>query len=352
VLALTRYDRLGPSSRLRILQFVPALRQFGIVVTVDPLLQDSQLAQKLAGRRYRGPDLAWSYLRRLWTLRGARQYDLIWVQKEAFPWLPAFTERFPGLLRVPYVVDYDDPTFHSYNQHPKAIVRAALGAKIADVMRHAAAVVVGNAYLAQYARAAGAKSIVEIPTVVDVARYQISRSPRATGPIRIGWIGTPSTSRYLDDIAPSLRQLMRRKEAKLVVVGAPHFSMAGVSSEARQWHESSEVAAIQSFDVGVMPLRDTPFARGKCGYKLIQYMACGLPTVASPVGANATIVDHGRTGFLATTQGEWLDRLSDLARDANLRAHLGQAGREKAVALYSLERATPVLAEVLRQAAT
>jgi glycosyltransferase involved in cell wall biosynthesis len=218
-------------------------------------------------------------------------------------------------------------------------------------MKRAAVVMVGNQYLAEYARRAGAEKIVEVPTVVDPARYAGPSPPRSGGTFRIGWIGTPSTTRFLSEIAGPIRELAARRLVQFIAVGARNPVMPGVPLDVRQWREVMEVRDIQSFDVGVMPLADEPFTRGKCGYKLIQYMAAGLPTVASPTGVNATIVEDGQTGFLARTPMEWLEGLDTLASDVALRAQLGKAGREKVVRQYSLEGAVPAVEAALRYAA-
>jgi glycosyltransferase involved in cell wall biosynthesis len=281
----------------------------------------------------------------------ARRYDVIWVEKEFLPWLPGLVERIPALLRVPYVVDYDDATFHTYDHHRSHLVRLLLGRKIATVMRLAAVVVVGNSYLGEYARAAGARYVVEIPSVVDTRWFTPTSRPRVGTLFRIGWIGTPSTASYLKEIAEPLRRFTHRWPTQLVTVGAPSAPLSGVPLEMHSWDEAREVDAIQSFDVGIMPMPDSVWTRGKCGYKLIQYMACGLPTVAAPIGVNASIVDDGETGFLATTGEDWLRSLEILYKDAELRATFGRAGRAKVTRLYSLEGVVPVLANALRQAA-
>jgi glycosyltransferase involved in cell wall biosynthesis len=276
---------------------------------------------------------------------------VIWVEKEFLPWLPGLFERIPGLLRVPYLVDYDDATFHTYDLHANYLVRLFLGRKIATVIRHAAVVVVGNAYLAKYARAAGANNVVEIPTVVDVDQFIPASAPRSGTVFRIGWIGTPSTAPYLNEVAEPLRKFARKWPAQLVTVGAPTAPLSGVPLEMHPWEEAREVEAIQSFDVGIMPMPDNRWTRGKCGYKLIQYMACGLATVAAPIGANVSIVDDGGTGFLAKTGEDWIRCLEILYKDVDLRADFGRAGRAKVIQRYSLEVAVPVLADALRQAA-
>jgi glycosyltransferase involved in cell wall biosynthesis len=327
------------------------LQRRGIDVAVEPLLEGEPLARRMVGGRYGALDTAHAWLKRFRSMLRARRYDVIWVEKEFLPWLPGLVERIPGLLRVPYVVEYDDATFHTYDHHRSHLVRLILGRKIATVMRHAAVVVVGNSYLGEYARAAGARNVVEIPTVVDTHRFTPASRPRHGAPFRIGWIGTPSTAPYLKEIAEPLRTFTRTWPAQLVTVGAPSAPFGGVPLEMHSWDEAGEVEAIQSLDVGIMPMPDSLWTRGKCGYKLIQYMACGLPTVAAPIGVNASIVEDGVTGFLAKTGDEWVRSLEILYKNAELRANLGRAGRAKVTRHYSLEVAVPVLASALRQAA-
>jgi glycosyltransferase involved in cell wall biosynthesis len=217
-------------------------------------------------------------------------------------------------------------------------------------MRHARCVVAGNEYLADYARRAGAKRVAILPTVVDTDRYPAATRERR-GPFTIGWIGSPFSSRYLELIAPALADVCSQGRARVVLVGAPLAVLASVPREVLPWSEATEVNDIQAFDVGVMPVVDEPWARGKCGLKLIQYMACGLPVVASPVGVNREIVEPGVNGFLASTHEEWINALTTLRDQPTLAAELGRAGRRKVEEKYSLRAAAPALASILRQAA-
>src|SRR5262249_4834882 len=149
---------------------------------------------------------------------------------------------------------------------------------------------------------------VVLPTVVDTHRYQVDRSRRDTGTFTIGWIGSPSTAPYLQRIVEPLALLGREAPTRLIVIGAPRPAVPGVEVIQRQWREDEEITSINEFDVGVMPLPDEPWARGKCAFKLIQYMACGVPAVASPVGANLDVVAQ-ETGFLAADADEWVSAL-------------------------------------------
>jgi glycosyltransferase involved in cell wall biosynthesis len=346
ILGLTRYASSGASSRLRSLQYTSVLAAAGIEVQWRPLFNDRYI-DDLYARRGKSPTLvASAYARRTMHLLSARRYPLVWLEKEALPWLPALFD--PGLLRLgpPYVVDYDDAVFHYYDQSRSALVRALLGRKIDDVMRHATLVIAGNRYLEARARGAGAPWVETVPTVVDIARYALSPNVRAGG-VTIGWIGTPSTQRFLNGFVPVLSDVLRADHDRFVTVGARYAGPLFDRHHIQDWTEASEARQISAFDIGIMPLPDSPFERGKCGYKLIQYMACGKPVVASPVGANVDIVHHGENGFLARTVDEWRAALVTLRSDPQLRLRMGEAGRRMVEQHYSLQKTGPRLAEFL-----
>lgn len=351
ILLLSRYSRMGASSRLRTLQFVPWLEQAGIEVVHRPLLDDAYL------ERLYGSGSGWSmtvigaYGRRIFELLQARRFDLAWVETEAFPWLPFDVERLLSLFRVPYVVDYGDAGFHRYDTHRHSAVRRMLGDKIDRVMRHAALVVCGNDYIAERARLAGAKRVEILPTCVDLARYAMPSGGSEVPTIpTIGWIGTPYTARYLAGVKPVIERLAHLRAFRMLTVGSEFPDLQCRNQVARTWTEESETAHLQHMDIGIMPLIDAPWERGKCGYKLIQYMACGKPVVASPVGVNRRIVAHGENGFLAETEEEWFAVLNRLLDDPDLRARMGQAGRRRVEDSYDVGVVFPRLLGWLRDA--
>ena len=350
IIALTRYTRRGASSRLRTYQYIPHLKASGIRVDVSPLFGDSHLETTYSGRRARPADIGMAYLKRISSLVEARKYDLIWIEKEVFPFLPPVAERILGRSGIPYIVDYDDAVFHRYDRHPNALTRRALSGKIAAVMTNAACVVAGNVYLAEYAHSVGARRVEIIPTVIDLDRYPIA--PYAENEIfTVGWIGTPITAKYLSTLVDPLRDLSETGRLRLMVVGA-EIEMDGVEVDCRPWSEGTEFDEINRFDAGIMPLPDTPWERGKCGYKLIQYMAAGKPVVASPVGANGSIVDEGMSGYLARSSDEWSNSLAALRDDAGLRMRMGGEGRKKVERAYCLQITAPRLAGLIQDVAT
>jgi len=355
ILALTRYGRMGASTRLRFLQYIPVLESRGFQVSVAPLLSDVYLRRCYTGQSPDWLSLGGAYSRRLFALLRVREFDLLWIEKELFPNLPAWAEIMLRRLRIPYVVDYDDAVFHNYDlgQH---LIKKFMSRKIDRVMQEATLVVCGNTYLAERAQDAGAHCVEVVPTVIDLQKYSVRpdslyESKRET--ITLGWVGSPATVKYLEGISQALQRLATMCPVRLHVIGA-QYSVPGLEVECRTWHEESEASEIQKFDIGIMPLPDFPWERGKCGYKLIQYMACGLPVVASRVGANKTIVKDGVTGYLVRDmeENEWLAALESLCTDVEVRRNMGLQGRLAVEKFYCLQVTGPRVAKLLAEAAT
>ena len=350
---LTRYDDQGASSRVRFGQFQAALSTElgGLQWKRQSLLDLRYLQGKYAGHGTLRDTLR-GYLRRAIDLLRWTAPDLRWVEKELWPYAPAWLERLVLAWR-PYVLDLDDAIFHNYDRHRLALVRWMWGRKIDRLMRGAVLVTAGNAYLAQRAVEAGARRVEIVPTVIDLDRYLQPKgaSPNQSAPTDIVWIGTPATRAYLLPLAVPLQLLAARQRVRLVVIGAAAPEFPGVEVVSLPWTVATEAADIASCQIGIMPLPDSPWERGKCGYKLIQYMACGLPVVASPVGANCNIVRPGHNGMLATDSAQWLTALEALVSDGELRRRLGCAGRDDVERQYSVQALAPRLATLLRQAA-
>lgn len=337
ILALTRYSRKGASSRLRFYQYIDTFARDGLDVTISPLLPDDYLNRLYSGLPTNFINIAFHYVSRLLTLFKSYQYDLLWIEKEIYPGLPSFAERILNFLGVIYVVDYDDAIFHNYDLR-SSLYKWFMGNKISNVMRYSKCVICGNDYIAEYAKNAGSRQVELIPTVVDTNKYN-SIIPAEDKNLIIGWIGTPSTVKYLDIVVPSLKRLSEEFPLTLCVIGA-NFSAGGLNVDCKQWLEDLEVPYIKTFDIGIMPLIDMPWERGKCGYKLIQYMACGIPVVASPVGVNKELVQPGVNGYLCTDDESWYQAFKHLALNSNIRNSLGLSGRNIVTAYYSLHSAS------------
>lgn len=349
---LTRYERSGASSRLRLIQYAGPLGLQGISSSLQPFFDDSYLSRLYSGHSTLTSTLV-AYARRAWQLLKVGRGDLLWLEKEALPWLPWGLERALLPQALPLVVDYDDAVFHRYDLHRSAAVRRLLGRKLDRLMASASLVTAGNRYLAERAREAGAQRVEIVPTVVDLTTYTLRPEPFSENAATIGWIGTPSTwTEYMGPMMPLLTQAAEAAGARITAVGAGRAAAAHLLLDNLSWAEESEVERIHAMDIGIMPLTDTPWSRGKCGYKLIQYMACGIPVIASPVGVNAEIVEHGVNGFLASSAAEWAEALQTLLHDPDLRARMGEAGRRKVEHEYSLQVWGPRVAQMLRDVAS
>ena len=220
-------------------------------------------------------------------------------------------------------------------------------------MEAAVAITAGNAGLAAHARRFS-HNVTMLPSVVDTVRFCPTTAPPSVvsvAPFTVGWIGSPSTAPYLHLLIDPLQQLARERPVRLLVVGGPAPAISGVEVIEHRWSLENEVPLIQQFDVGVMPLPDTPWTRGKCAYKLIQCMACAIPVVASPVGANLDAVPPG-CGLLADSSQQWLVAFRKLADDLPLRLRLGEAARQWVEQHYSLHSALPVFTGVIRDVAS
>jgi glycosyltransferase involved in cell wall biosynthesis len=346
VLGLSLYGPLAASTRYRLTQYIEPLREQGIALEVHPLLGDDYVQTTYAGQPYPKHKVAAGYARRLGLLATQSRYDLAIIQAEMFPLLPGFIES--RLLRIPYIYDFDDAFFLKYTLERFRTLSFLLHDKFDPVLAKAGATTPGNAYLQQQALRFNANSPI-LPTVVDTERYQVAHR-QDPDVFTVGWVGSPSTSVYLSMMVDPLARLAREGPVRFLVVGGVAPDIPGVDVRELPWSEAAEVDLINTFDVGVMPLFDDEWARGKCAFKLIQYMACGVPVVASGIGTNVDVVTSD-CGFLADTPDQWVKALQSLRGSRDMRAHMGVASRARVEAGYSLHSATPVLAGVIRQLA-
>lgn len=335
LLFLPKYPRKGASSRLRTFQFLPLWESMGYTVSVSPFFT-AQYLDDIYNHQSPGYwHVLKCYFRRFFLLLTVHKYDLIIIEKEIFPYLPAFAEWVLAQLKG-YWVDYDDAVFHNYDQKYNRLVSFLMPRKIEQVMNLADQVIVGNDYLRARAKLAGSLRIENFPTVIDIGKYETKIADECDK-VTIGWIGSPSTLKYLEPMVPVLNWLHQHHPIKFLLVNGKSKIKFEGNLESIPWTEEGEVDAIHKMDIGIMPLPDNPWERGKCAYKLIQYMACGLPVVASPIGMNKEVVNHNENGFLASTREEWISALEKLIIDPQLRKDFGKKGREKVLREYTLQ---------------
>lgn len=349
VLFLTRYDRKGASSRIRALKYFPGLRAEGIRCTYQPLFSDRYLTDLFERGRRNLTEVMRGYLYRLFDILRAGSYDLIVLENEVFPYVPAYLERLLSNLGISYIVDIDDAIFHNYDRSSNPLVRNILSRKIDVVMKNAEVVVAGNEYIASRAERAGASKVEIIPTPIDLGRYPDDQPVPEEEQFTIGWIGSPSTAEYLHKIAPALREICEQRSTQVRLIGSGEVHLEGVDYEIREWSENTEVENLLDIDVGIMPLENSAWERGKCGFKLIQYMGAWKPVVASPVGMNVNLVRQGNVGMLADTENEWISALRTLAEDPERRLKMGKRGRKKVERSFCFDVTTPQWADILRR---
>lgn len=343
--------REGASVRFRILQYFPCLEAVGARCAFYPFFtsEENRILYSPGGTLRKILALLGGVGRRLSHLRSLPPHDLYVVHREIFPFFQLLPFHKLKQRGQPIAFDFDDALFMPQPLGSLASRLLKSRREFDTVVRWSDLVLAGNPYLTDYAARLNPRSIC-YPTMVDTRLFR----PPATGvrndPPVIGWIGSHSTLQYLKGILPVFQELARRQPFRLLVVGANRsVSAPGIPLVQKQWELSEEVADVQGFDVGVYPLPDNPWTRGKCGFKAMQYMACAVPVVASPVGVTEAIVRDGVTGFLAKTHDEWLDRLTWLLRDRDLRQKMGQAGRQLVDERYSVSANFPRLWTLLRE---
>lgn len=356
VLALSPIPEEGAGCRFRISQYIPYLRDAGFDVTVSPfyskeyfdfVYQPGNYLRKVTG-------LAALTLRRIDELFSVRNYDLVFLYREAIPIGPPFIERAIARSGVPIVYDFDDAIFlPAVSEANKAVSFLKDPGRVARILSVSEHVTVGNEFLAAYARKFNPRVTV-IPTAVDTTKFvPRGATPQDAGrkPI-VGWIGSPTTFRYLESIKDLLAQVSARHPFTLKVSGAGRaVDFPGVDVQVAPWSMAGEVSLFNTCDVGVYPLTDDEWSKGKCGFKAIQCMACGVPVVAAAVGVNREIIVDGENSFLASNPSEWTEKLGRLLSDQPLRARMAEAGRRTIEDRYSLRVTAPRLAAVLTAAA-
>ena len=345
---------IAPGQRYRIEQWAPYLRDLGIEVTFQAfatadlnrtLYQRGRWAAKAGG-------MAAGLARRFTQALQARAYDAVFLQREASLLGPAWSERLLHARQPAIVYDFDDAIYLPYvSPTNRYLSYLKFPWKTRTLCRLAAAVMAGNDHLAAYAGRYNDRVFV-VPSTVSMREYEPRPEPAPGRLPVIGWTGSHSSVPYLALVREALQELRRRRPFRLLLVGVEHYELPGLEVECRPWSAATEVRDLWDMDVGIMPLPDEPWARGKCGMKAIQYMGVGIPAVVSPIGANREIVVDGTTGFHAATSAEWIDRLDRVLADAELRRALGAAAREGVRARFSAETQAPRVAEILRQAAS
>lgn len=340
----------SPGQRFRMEQWEPLLRERGVEITHAPFESEElhALIYKSGNMGRKMRLVAEGLARRFSQMRSLKDYDVIYVFREAALLGPAFFERLIYRSGVPMVFDFDDAVFLSYRSPMNGYLSyLKFASKVKSICRMSAHVMAGNPYLADYAREVN-DNVTIIPTTIDTDRYLVKDKNADVAVPTIGWTGSFSTVQHLDTLRPALQRLARQANFRLRVIGTPTYKLEGIDVEAMPWRAATEMQDLDGIDIGVMPLPDDAWSKGKCGLKALQFMALGIPTVCSPVGVNTDIVQDGENGFIAATEDEWVEKLGQLINSPSLRKRLGQAGRQTVEAKYSAKVQAPRVFELLQ----
>ncbi len=334
----------APSQRFRFEQYFSELQKREIYFHVSPFLdreawkiiyRKGHWFGKLAG-------ILRGYYRRILDLFRLKKYDCIFIHREAAPFgPPVFEWMIMKVFKKFTIFDFDDaiwiPNASESNNKLTMLLKSFHNTR--DNCRWATKISVGNDFLADFARQYN-KNVVYNPTTIDTDEHHNTTTDHSNHRFIIGWTGSHSTVQYLDELVPVLEELEKKNDFELHVICdiPPRFQLK--SLKYIPWSKQVEIDDLLNFNIGIMPMRDEVWARGKCGFKALQYMALGIPAVVSNIGVNSRIVDHEVNGCICKSPDDWKFYLSKLMTDAEYLRKLSSKTREKIISNYSLKSNT------------
>ena len=313
------------ASRYRVLQYLPYLKEHGVQATVLPF-------QK-------------GFFKKLKLFKSVNEYDILFIQRKRFPilWLKYIRKN---ARRIVY--DFDDSVMYRNSKaaNPESNTRVKMFKNMVNASDY---VIAGNEYL-QKNTTPFTHNVTIIPSPIDMSLYPLKKYLEKNDNITLGWIGATGSIHYLEKMKPVFEALGKKYEdLRLKIICNVFFDCDNITVEKKLWSEQEEVADIQSFDIGLMPLMDDPWSHGKCGLKILQCLATGVPVVCSPAGVNKEIVKNGVHGFWANTREEWIEKLEILINDPGRRERMGMEGRKRVIEHYSLEANAPRMLKIFQQ---
>jgi len=353
VLFIVPYPTEGASNRLRVEQYLPYLDRQGISYRVRPFISRRFYSILYVRGQYvkKICYFLFSTLNRFFDIFRAFWFDAVFIHREAFPLGAPWLETIFRLEGKRVIFDFDDAIFLPHTSKTNALVdRFKSPQKIPAIIRMSDQVIAGNEYLKNYARQFN-PAITVIPTPIDTDMYRAdASSTRTRTRCVIGWIGSVTTQVYLETMHDVFKEVSRTfPEAYFKIIGG-RIDCEGIQNiEYVPWRLETELDELRDLDIGIMPMPDNEWTKGKCAFKIILYMSLGIPTVSSPVGVNRDIVRDGHNGFLARDSREWIDKLSRLIREPKLRGDFAREGRRLVEELYSVKANAPKFINVLEK---
>lgn len=331
----------SPGQRFRFEQYIQHLEENGYVCDFSPLLKDERLDKLFYGK---GNQLKKAFIlfqnfrQRYADLKRAKNYDVIFIYREAlFTRSIYFEKQFSRRSTV--ILDFDDSIWlQNVSEANKKFGFLKNADKTKNLIKIAHLNTVGNEYLANYTRQFN-DSVKIIPTTIDTNEYQLKSYSSNTDKVVIGWSGSVTTIQHFNFAIPALKRIKEKygESVEIKVIGDGSYKNEALNIQGLPWIKATELKDLSHFDLGIMPLPDDEWAKGKCGLKALQYMALGIPSIISPVGVNSEIIQDGKNGFLANTEEEWVEKISQLVENPELRRELGVKGRQTVVEKYSVE---------------
>lgn len=350
VLFIVPYPTEGASNRVRVEQFIPLLEASGIGCKIRPFMNRRFFSILYLPHKYAQKIFFFLIctVNRFFDLIRAWGYDVIFIHREAYPFGGPYFETALFKMKKKIIFDFDDAIFlPNTSEHNVYIERFKRPDKISKIIKMSAHVIAGNNYLQDFAVKFN-KNVTVIPSSIDTEKYRPVDN-KGTGEVVIGWIGSNTTGPFLyelEDVFAGLEE--KYKNLKFKIIGSVFHSSKVKNVISKAWSLAGEYDDIRSIDIGVMPSPDNMWTRGKCGFKAILCMGCGIPVVSSPVGVNTEIVKDGINGFLAKDSTEWFDKLSILIEDEKLRHDMGRKGRALVEEKYSVHTNMPILLNIIK----
>lgn len=340
IIYFTKYTKKGPSSRYRSYQYKEYLeKEFDVIYY--PLFDDDYINNLYGNKSRNYYNLMVSYIVRLFqVLKYLWSDKIIFIEYELLPYFPPILEYLLYKTKVKIVLDYDDAIFHNYDLSSNFIVRILLKNKIPSIVKYANSVITGSPYLSNFLYKYNS-NIIEIPTSINFESYKEKFNNKSSSDlISIGWIGSKSTSINVINIKDVIKKINEMNP--LVIFKFMGFDSALKSQlnllnvEFYNWSEKEEMFFLNNIDLGIMPLDDTPFNRGKCGFKLIQYMAKGKPTISTPLETNVKI-NRGNDNLFASSEEEWITGIMRFIANLNYYQEVGVKNKTIVEKYYSVE---------------
>ena len=341
----TKYNQRSASVRERFYKYIPFLKNNSIDVELKPLINDDLFKSRIIKGKNLNLILCLNIFKRILNVIFQKK-NLVIIQYELLPYFPSILEYYLSIRKIPYIIDIDDAIFHYYDKSDNFLINFFFKNKFYKIFSNAKVVFAGNNYLYKKAKKLGSKNTYIFPTLVDNSKKVIKKNEKFT----VIWIGSPSTTKYLNDLKTCIENIATKHCINFLIVGSKDCTIkASLNIKFVEWSLKLQDQYIGKSHVGIMPLRNTFWEKGKCGYKLLQYMKNELPILASPVGVNKKILDHGNNGYFIRNKKQWEKYILKLKNNSILRKKMGLNGKKKILNEYNIKVYQKKYLEIIRE---